>query len=77
MTLYTEILDPKNPTKPKDKNIAMQLEQCIDAFERQNSVKLISACFLGKSDVLKDGEDGAYIRAVAHDRVHKYMLFFN
>jgi len=77
MTFYTEITDPENPTEPNGQNIAKRLDEEIEIFERQNNVKLVSVCFLGEADVPINGEGKISKYLGMHDRVQRYMLFFN
>lgn len=76
MTQYVEVFDTENPTKPKNENIAKELDKIIAEIEQENNVELVTFCFLGEEDVLMKGETEFEQYAIEHDKVHKYMVHF-
>ena len=76
MVRYVEIFDNANMEEPKGENIAKELEKTIAEIEKEGNVKLISACFLGETEVF-DEDPGLLKLLVQGNVAHMYMLFFN
>lgn len=77
MVVYESIVDIKNPIEPNFEEIAKLLEDKISAIERKKRAKLVSACFLGKHELLKDDEeDSLFCHAIHHNISFDFMLFF-
>lgn len=76
MVQYVEIIDQKNPKKPNQMNIAIELQKWIEHVETKFKVEFKSACFLGKAEVKMKGETDTCRYAVMHDIAYQYMLFF-
>jgi len=77
MVKYISIINDEFPNEPNLSEIAKQLEKEISTIEKTKRVKLISACFLGKHDVLDDDEeDSLFAHAIRHNIAFDFMLFF-
>lgn len=78
MVHYEEIIDRKNPKNPRQENIAKELQNRINKIEKDFNVKFVTACYLGEADVPMENEEDSFLMcAVKHNKVCKYMLFFN
>lgn len=77
MVQYVKILDTQNKKDPKEENIAKELEHEIEKIEHEKGVIFKSSCFLGIEDVPMDGEDELFSYCVEHDKIYKFLLFFD
>lgn len=77
MVKYVSIVNDDFPEEPNLNEISKQLEIEIGKIEKAKRVKLISACFIGKHDVLdEDEEDSLFAHAIKHNISFDFMLFF-
>lgn len=69
MVKYVSVINDDFPEEPNLNEISK--------LEKNNRVKLVSACFLGKHDVLDDDEeDSLFAHAIKHNISFDFMLFF-